>query len=711
MKISKSAISIAITTYLASFNSFSQNNTADELEHITVSSSFTKQSLAQVPTSIAVIDQQKIDDQAIQHFEELISSVANLNFSGGTSRPKYLQIRGVGERSEYRGAPNSSVGFIVDDIDLSGLGMAASMYDVQQVEVLRGPQGARFGANALAGLVYIKSNDPSQTPEYGFKASLGNDDLIDIAGYSSGAINDKLSYRISLEQHQQNGYRDNTYLSRDDTNAIDEFSGKFKLRYIATDDLTVDFTYLFADNDNGFDAWTLDNNGFNTITDDPGVDKQKSHGSALKFTYDGLSFAQLTAISSYTTTKHQHAYDGDWANTDYWASKSCEDDDGAVPCEYSYLWDKQADRDVWSQEFRLTSNDSSRIFSNTTAWLLGAYISKLDESNDLDSSYNGWPDEILDSTYSANNYAIFTQLDSILDYGHQLSVGLRVEKRKTEYSDSAGDEFDPSETMWGGHIALSKAINSQHAAYIRIARGYKAGGFNMGLPEQLSQFKEFDTETLMNYELGLKSTMLDSALTSRLAIFYMDRKDQQVNASQQNPDKPQQFTIYTANATSSNSYGLELELNYQVTNNLSIDSTIGYLKATYDDYAYMDKYGTSIDISGRELAHAPNYTFSLGTTYRNDAGFIANINWSGKDEFYFSDSHAEKSASSNLLNAKVGYEINDWSISLWARNITDEKVATRGFFFGNEPDQGWAAKKYLRYGAPRQVGVTLDYNF
>ena len=707
MNFIKSPISIAVTTTLLTFASVTQANESTDIERITVTSSFNKQSLAQAPTSIAIIDQQKIAEQGIQHFEEVINGVANLNFSGGTSRPKYLQIRGVGERSEYRGAPNSSVGFIVDDIDLSGLGMAASMYDVQQVEVLRGPQGTRFGANALAGLIYIKSKDATELSEHGFKVTLGNDDLINVAGYSSGAVTEDLNYRISLEQHQQNGYRDNLYLNRDDTNGIDEFSGKFKLQYTATEDLSVDFTYIFADNDNSFDPWTLDNNGFNTITDNPGVDNQKSHGGALKFSFEGLSFAKFEAISSYTTTEHQHAYDGDWANADYWASKSC---DGA-PCEYSYLWDKRADRDVWSQEFRLSSNDASRIFDNTTAWLVGTYISKMNEDNDLDSFYNGWEDEILDSTYSANNYAIFTQLDSVLSYGHELSVGLRVEKRSTDYSDSAGDEFDPSETMWGGHIALSKIINNEHSAYVRVARGYKAGGFNMDLPEQLIQFKEFDTEVLVNYELGLQSNMLNNTLVSRLALFYMDRQDQQVNASQQNPDKPQQFTIYTANATSSSSYGLELELTYQVNNNLTIDSTVGYLNATYDVYGYSDKYGTNIDISGRDLAHAPSYTFSLGSTYRSDNGVVFNVNWSGKDEFFFSDSHDEKASSSNLLNAKVAYELADWSISLWARNITDEKIATRGFFFGNEPDLDWVAKKYQRFGAPRQIGVTFDYNF
>ena len=230
MNISKSAIAIAVTSYLISFSSTSNANENQDIERITVTSSFNQKSLAQVPTSVAIIGEQTINDQAIQHFEEVIQNIANFNFSGGTSRPKYLQIRGVGERSEYRGAPNSSVGFIVDDIDLSGLGMAASMYDVQQVEVLRGPQGARFGANALAGLVYVKSNEATQTSEHGLKATAGNDDLINLAGYSSGAISEDLSYRVSLEQHQQNGYRDNSFLGKDDTNGIDELSGRLKDR-------------------------------------------------------------------------------------------------------------------------------------------------------------------------------------------------------------------------------------------------------------------------------------------------------------------------------------------------------------------------------------------------------------------------------------------------------------------------------------------------
>ncbi|MEW6989859.1 TonB-dependent receptor [Colwelliaceae bacterium 6441] len=729
MKFNKSSIALAFsipalympTVVLAENTArVTQEKSDSEIEHVVITSSFNKQTLAEAPSSITVIDENQINDQAMQHFEELLNGVANLNFSGGTSRPKYLQIRGVGERSEYRGAPNASVGFVIDDIDLSGLGMAANMFDVEQVEVLRGPQGTRFGATALAGLIYIKSNDPTETSEHGLRSSFGDDNLVTLAGFSSGAISENLSYRVSLEQHQQDGYRKNTYLDRNDTNNIDELTGKFKLRYLASEQLTVDFTYLYANLDNGFDAWTLDNNGFESITDAPGVDNQKSHGSALKFSYQGLTFADFTAITSYTSTDHQHAFDGDWANGDYWANKTCtdyydENNNGAfddeIPCVYDYLWDKKAQRDVVSQEFRFNSNNKSKIFNRSTDWIVGFYLSELEENNDLNSSYNGWPDEVVDSQYNANNYAIFTQLDSALPDDYQLSTGLRFERRTTDYNDSLGDTFSPSENMWGGHIALSKEINKYQSVYARVARGYKAGGFNMGLPEQLSLFKKFDKETLVNYEVGVKSSLLNNALVSQIAIFHMVRQDQQVNTSVQNPEKPQQFTIYTANATSSTSHGVEADLSWTVNNALLIYSTVGYLNATYDEYSYFDKYGTKVDISGRKLAHAPDFTYSLGATYRGNSGFFSNINMSGKTSFYFSDSHDEKSSSADLLNAKVGYESSTWSVYLWGRNLTDEKVATRGFYFGNEPDLDWVNKKYQRYGAPRQIGLTLDYQF
>ena len=719
--LSPIALSIALAF---SGQALAQNDDAD-IEVIKVTADFRNQELLTLPASATIIDAKQIEDEGNQHFEDVLNSIANFNWSGGSSRARYFQIRGVGEQEDYQGAPNSSVGYVIDDIDLSGLGMVASMYDLQQVEVLRGPQGTRYGANALAGLIYLKSNDPEAEAEHGFEVSLGDDNLRTFSGYSTGAItkSENLLYRATIQQHNQDGFRDNLYVDRSDTNKRDEFSGRIKLRWLASDDLTADFTLLHANFDNGYDAWTLDNNGFETLTDQPGVDNQKTTGASLKINFTGFDNVNLTSITSFANTDHQHAYDGDWANPCYWGNgqgtKPCENYKGKTVSDresyqYDYFWDKKGDRKTASQEFRLSSNENGRIFADSTDWLIGVYAMNLKEDNQQYDVYNGWKDG-LDSEFEATNYAIFGQLDSELGHGYNLSTGLRLERRNSEYSDTSGDAFEPSENMWGGHIALSKTLSADHSTYIRVARGYKAGGFNMSLPVELADQKEYDTEILYNYEVGFKSFWLENQLSTNLAVFFMDRQDQQVEASRQIVDEDgnltPDFEIFTSNAGSSKNYGLELETKWQATDNLEVYASFGYLIAEYGNYKYEVEEDVYKDLSGRELAHSPKFTNSLGATYRADNGVFVNLHTSGKSKFYYSDSNDSQSGGYQIINARIGYEAENWGVYLWGRNLLDKKYGVRGFYFGNEPDLGWADKQYIRYGDPRSVGVTANIKF
>ena len=118
-----------------------------------------------------------------------------------------------------------------------------------------------------------------------------------------------------------------------------------------------------------------------------------------------------------------------------------------------------------------------------------------------------------------------------------------------------------------------------------------------------------------------------------------------------------------------------------------------------------------MDLTGRELSHSPNFTYSAGATYRTDSGWFANLTTSGKSEFYYSDSNESKSQAYTIFNARVGYETDVWSAYLWGKNLFDEQYGTRGFYFGNEPDQDWADKQYIRYGDPRQLGLTVNVKF
>ncbi|SHI19167.1 TonB-dependent receptor [Ferrimonas marina] len=699
---------------LAAFSSQAE----EAMETLTVTADLRQMSLERLPSSATVLDAQQLEDGAAEHFEQALERIPNLNWSGGSSRPRYFQIRGVGEQEEYQGAPNSSVGFIVDDIDLSGIGMAASLYDLQQVEVLRGPQGTRYGANALAGLIYLKSQDPTEAFEAGTELTLGQDNQRTLGAFASGAATGEgdLLYRVAVQQHQQDGFRHNAYLDRDDTNARDETTVRAKLRWLPSDYFQADLTFLHANLDNGYDVWTLDNNGFTTQTDEPGVDSQRTNGASLVLDWQVSDAVVAKSITSWANTHARHAYDGDWANGDYWAGLECKeyDDDwneiGSGPCQYDYFWDKRSQRDTLSQEVRFASAEAGRLFAGTTDWLVGLYYNKLEEHNDLESYYNGYPDQFLISDYQAKSLAAFAQLDSQLGRW-DLSAGVRVERRDAEYQDDSGEAFDPAETMWGGHLSAAYALHANHNAYLRLARGYKAGGFNMGLPPVLGEEQEFSSETLYNYELGLKSRWLDGALRSDLALFYMDRQDQQVEASLQDPNNPQRFFLYTNNAGASENYGLEWELAWQATQGLELYSSLGLLKARYKSYQLTEADGSVTDLSGRELAHAPSYQYTLGGTYRSAQGWFANLNLNGKDGFYYSDSHDAQSEDYQVLNAKLGYEAQSWGLYLWGRNLTDEQYGVRGFYFGNEPDQDWAEKLYVRHGDPRQLGITFNYHF
>ncbi len=133
---------------------------------------------------------------------------------GGTSRPRYFQIRGIGEREQYEGAPNPSVGFLIDDIDFSGLGMPATLYDLKQIEVLRGPQGTQYGANALAGLIVVRSNDPDREAAIRWRpvvATLAPARWV-LPATGPMALLDS-AWRVSVEKYQSNGFMHDTTCS------------------------------------------------------------------------------------------------------------------------------------------------------------------------------------------------------------------------------------------------------------------------------------------------------------------------------------------------------------------------------------------------------------------------------------------------------------------------------------------------------------------
>src|SRR4029453_18191244 len=177
---------------------------------------------------------------------------------GGTSRPRFFQLRGIGELEQYQGAPNPSVGFLIDEIDFSGVGMPATLFDVDQIEVLRGPQGTRYGANALAGLIKLNTRDAEPVFSLQTQAMTGEDGLWGAGLQTGGALQpggDGSARRLVAQRLESDGFRHNAFLGRDDTNGRRETTVRGKLRFDLEDDWRIDLTAMPVDLDTGYDAF------------------------------------------------------------------------------------------------------------------------------------------------------------------------------------------------------------------------------------------------------------------------------------------------------------------------------------------------------------------------------------------------------------------------------------------------------------------------
>jgi iron complex outermembrane receptor protein len=268
--------------------------TSSTLDEVVVTATLRSAPALEVPASITVLDTATLKDAGQQSFEDVLALVPNLNWAGDTSRPRYFQLRGIGELEQYQGAPNPSVGFLIDDIDFSGLGMAATMFDIDQVEVLRGPQATRYGANALAGLIYVTSAPPEDHFDSRIEVGAGDYNTKDYGAVITGPVAAwDSAYRLAVQHYSSNGYYTNVYLDRDDTDRRGELTLRGRWRYQPSDDLRIDLSLLHVQIDNGYDAYSI-NNTRTTESDDPSVDSQHSTGASLRVTYSGWSPATLT---------------------------------------------------------------------------------------------------------------------------------------------------------------------------------------------------------------------------------------------------------------------------------------------------------------------------------------------------------------------------------------------------------------------------------
>lgn len=672
-----------------------------KLDPVRVTADLWEAPLARIPASVSVYDEAALRTGAVRHVGDLADQIPNLTWTGGTSRPRYFQIRGIGENSQFEGeTPDSAVRFLVDDFDFTGLGTIGSTFDVSQVEVLRGPQAGAFGANAAGGVVRLVTAAPTPFWTGRAEATVGGDSLrtgsFAVGGPLTSARPGQLMMRLAVQQSESDGFRRNLTLNQD-TNARDEFTARLRLTWNPNELWHWEAALLAADFDNGYDEFALDNNGRHTYSDQPGVDTQESYAASLRGSYRGWSAGRFTTVTSGARTDSRYAYDDDW-----------------TAASYMGFSDLTRRRWVVNQELRLDAEPGDGLISR---WTLGGFYSDIDE---ISRYTNEDPDNVrgLKTAYHSTNTAVFGQLGHDFTPRTRLVAGLRVEHidmdgtgLKTRFRKGPGTFDAPvliapafDDTLIGGKLALEHDLGDRTVAFASVTRGYKAGGINVDARIDVTADPlAYATETLWNWEAGIRGHALEGRATGELTAFYLARQDTQVRDS---AGFGGNYRFFTDNADKSHVHGLEAAGSYSPATHWTLRASLALMRSELETFTLANGNPGG----GRDLANTPDYGYTLGVRYGAELGFAGSAELVGRAEQFDSNNQHESRRAFRVVNATLGYAWRRWTLTLWAKNLLDEEYDKRVYFFGNE-DPDYIPARYENRADPRQVGATAGYRF
>jgi len=681
-----------------------------DLEEVIVTARFRDIELLKSSGSISIVPEAMILERGAQHLQGILNVLPNVNYSSGASRARFIQMRGIGDLEQFVDPKYfPSVGITIDDVDVNGFASSAVLMDTQQVEVLRGPQGTRFGTNALAGMVNIRSNDPTDTRSGYAQAGVGNYGSWNAVAALAGPLSQNLLGRIAVGQNSGDGYIRNDYLGDDATNRLDEFSVRSKLRWLGEADTFAELTAFYVNIDNGYDAFSLDNNR-HTLSDEPGHDRQESLSVAARSYWHFDPDLALETIVSWSNADTGYSYDEDWSNPDI-----CNGVENCYP--FANTDQQQRERANISFDSHLLS-----VAGEPFNWVAGVYAQH--RSEDFTRLY--WGD--FNSEYSTHRYALYSQLEYDLSPDWRLIGGGRYEFFRDDYSDSNALQSESDDQYFSGELTLQHDLGDATLLYGTLSRGVKPGGVNTEassvfdyMDPQFQAFMQdrlvFGSESLVNTEIGVKGAYLDGTLGLRTALFYMKRSDAQLESWIWD-DINYLWVGYLDSVPKGSNYGLELEMDYELSPAIRLFTGVGWLKTNVAEMTVVDlgepgqwTQSAITEIHDRDQTKAPEWQYSIGANIQFTPRFNARLETEGRTGSYFGYYHDQKIPGYTLLNASLVYSFGAVTLRLWGRNLGNQDYAVHGLYFGNDPRKGYVNQAYRQFGEPRVFGIDVRYEF
>lgn len=663
------------------------------LEPITVTAQKREEKLKDVPISITTFDRQQILDREIRDISDLTRQTPNFfQFkAGGRSHTTTLNMRGVS--SANADFANPTVGIFVDGVRRGG-GYDMDFFDVERVEVLRGPQGTLYGGNTLGGAVNIINTRPGSTWDVLGDVTVGRFVTLQERFAVGGPINDTVAFRLTGTKLNSNGYIDNTYLGQAGETRND-FTGRAQLRWTPSANWDVNLSIDGFNYDGRFASFapvtSLLVNPWKVTNDYPGYARQQDFGQTLNVNY-AADWFQVTSITAHRNWRSVESLDVDYTPQDLARDRSYKRND------------------QWSQELRVTSlgPDDARF-----KWLAGTYFSRDKQLTGDDFSMNPplfgmtVPTHQLGEVHiDQTNVAAFGQGTVGLTDKLFLTLGTRYDIVRRDMISTSGfltpAGLAPGVSRTGSrdfHAFLPKAAleyrwDDQITTYASASRGYKPGGFQTFNPTNADI--AYESQFSWNYEAGIKTAFLDNRLTSNLAFFYIDIKDEQF-ATLVRPN-----VAVLQNIGKSHSQGLEASVNWHVTDAWEVFGSVGVTDARVDE---LDSPTAATRVGARP-AYVPAFTATIGTGYKFDNGVYFRVENNHIGDYYLEFNNVLRQPSFNLVNAKIGYAYGNFDFSIFARNLLNKDYLVRAFG-GTLPNQGFVG----RQGEPFNVGIVMRAKF
>jgi iron complex outermembrane receptor protein len=717
------------------------------LEEIVVTSRRTEEALQSVPASVSAFSEETIERIGAQDSTGLQGIVPNLNIvqGRGSSNATNIYIRGVGQPDALQ-TFDPAVGFYVDDVYYSRIrGTQMDLYDIERVEVLRGPQGTLYGKNTIGGALRVITRRPSQDPYAMVQATVGDYGQLEGKVSLSGPLSDTLAGGVSFYTAKRDGYVTNP-VTKADYNDRNVLAGRVALAWNPTANVAVDWS---ADYDREDNALVM-GQPINTLTTLFGVPILVLPVEVPKFDFKATPTPGLP--NSNDMTHKGTALTVNWDISDSLSLKSITayrkldyadyiDIDATVLETGDVLVDVKQDQ--VSQEFQSTYKTDRVTFVGGLFYMEEKVKSHQEAyADDLLTGPGGYTFlRTIDDDLKTTSWAAYANLSYALTEKLNLSAGLR-------YTDETKDYFRTTSTFSdypGGLLTADPAyaFTIKHSwtdtspmasidfkatdnvlFYGRIAQGFKSGGFN-GRANNPGEQAPYKPENMTSYEIGMKSDWLDQSLRANVAVFYNDYTDFQARVSGMAVDPgtglpSPQLTVLNAGAL--DIYGAELEFAYKPVEALLLDAQVGYLDAKYGKFedARFTNFGGSRAF--QEPAFSPEWTARLGAAYEWNLADAGSLRLAGAARFR---SRMALSVDNTPVNSDVQIEglfqgdywlydasllwTNEsgrFSAGLYGRNLSDEVYRTDGQEFSSVGNI-----RTVYYGPPRTFSVVLTGRF